>query len=301
LDQASIVRIASGFGSKVEVLRASYQSQTFTRHTHDTYTLGMVLSGSGTFWCRGTEHVACKGDLVAIPPGEVHTGSVGSHVGELSYLAIYLPADLAVLHAESAGLAAGTLPGFGKVRFRDTRVRRAFEALNQQIAPNDSSCRGCDHSRPDVGATLDEAAAEEALCVTITELMRGHAEPRKAEPQLERGGGVGRGSRLVKLVRSVLEDRYANPAETSLDVLAEQTGVTPFRVIRAFREATGLSPHHYLIQVRVERARQLLAEGAAPSTTALMTGFVDQSHLTYHFKKHLGITPATYRRCVAGA
>ena len=66
----------------------------------------------------------------------------------------------------------------------------------------------------------------------------------------------------------------------------------------AFREATGLSPHHYLIQVRVERARQLLAEGAIPSMTALMTGFADQSHLTYHFKKHLGITPANYQRCV---
>lgn len=66
----------------------------------------------------------------------------------------------------------------------------------------------------------------------------------------------------------------------------------------AFREATGLSPHHYLIQVRVERARQLLAEGAIPSMTALMTGFADQSHFTYHFKKHLGITPANYQRCV---
>jgi len=32
---------------------------------------------------------------------------------------------------------------------------------------------------------------------------------------------------------------------------------------------------------------------------AAMTGFVDQSHLTYHFKKHLGITPGNYRRCVA--
>ena len=67
----------------------------------------------------------------------------------------------------------------------------------------------------------------------------------------------------------------------------------------AAREATGLAPHQYLIQIRVERARQLLAEGAVPSLAAAMTGFADQSHLTYHFKKHLGITPGKYRRCVA--
>jgi transcriptional regulator GlxA family with amidase domain len=103
----------------------------------------------------------------------------------------------------------------------------------------------------------------------------------------------------VSVVREVLEDSYVRADETSLHALAQRTGVTPFRVIRAFREATGLAPHQYLIQVRVERARQLLADGAAPSIVAAMTGFVDQSHLTYHFKKHLGITPGHYRRCVA--
>lgn len=292
------MRLRSGFGPRVEVLKATYQSQTFTRHTHDTYTLGMVLGGAGTFWCRGTEHFAGTGDIVAIPPGEVHTGSVASGVDALSYVAVYLPVGLAVMHSESAGLRGGKPPEFGSVLFRDAVVRRGFEALQKVIGAVDVSCHGNVRATADDMGTLEEAAAEEAICLAITELMRGHAERHAPNETLHPRRGIVRESRVVEIVRAVIEDSYASAYETSLQVLAERAGVTPFRVIRAFREATGLAPHHYLIQVRVARARQLLAEGAIPSMTALMTGFADQSHLTYHFKKHLGITPANYQRCV---
>ena len=276
LDQARIAKIGSGFGTRVEVLRATYQSQTFVRHTHDTYTLGLVLGGAGTFWCRGAERFARKGDLVVIPPGEVHTGSVAVGVDSLSYLAIYLPAGLAASHAEAAGVCGGEPPEFRSLVLRDPHVRRAFLGINQAFDSGDT------------------AAAEAAVCVAITELIRRHAER-----DTQNDAHVNE-PRIVSVVRDVLEDSYAKAGETSLHVLAERTGVTPFRVIRAFRKATGLAPHQYLIQVRVERARQFLADGTVPSRAALMSGFVDQSHLTYHFKKHLGITPGNYRRCVAG-
>ena len=298
MDQARIVKVGSGFGKPVEVLRTTYQSQTFARHSHDTYTLGLVLGGAGSFWCRGSERFACKGDVVVIPPGEVHTGSVSSGVESLSYLAVYLPVGLAALHAEAAGARDGNPPEFGSLVLRDPVVRRSYQALDQAIGSTDALRRG--HA-PGIAHTadLDEGAAQEAVCVAITELIRRHAHPHTRDDTLDRRHGIVRESRVVSVVREVLEDSYANADETSLHALAQLTGVTPFRVIRAFREATGLAPHQYLIQVRVERARQFLADGAVPSIAAAMTGFVDQSHLTYHFKKHLGITPGNYRRCVA--
>ncbi len=299
MDQARIVRVGSGFGTRVEVLRTTYQSQTFARHSHDTYTLGLVLGGAGTFWCRGTERFACKGDVVVIPPGEVHTGSVGSGVDSLSYLAIYLPVGLAASHAEAAGARGGKPPEFGSVVLRDPSVRRAYQALDRAIGSADAFRHGHAPGNADAAADLDEAAAQEAVCVAITELIRRHAQRHTRNDTLAPGRGIVREPRIVSVVRDVLEDSYAKADETSLHVLAQRAGVTPFRVIRAFRKATGLAPHQYLIQVRVERARQFLAEGAVPSLVALMTGFADQSHLTYHFKKHLGITPGNYRRCVA--
>jgi AraC-like DNA-binding protein len=143
---------------------------------------------------------------------------------------------------------------------------------------------------------VDEGAAESAACLAISGLIRRHGQSRGSNDATRRRSA--REQRIVSVVRAVLEDSFADASETSLAMLARRTGVTPFRVIRAFRQVTGLAPHQYLVQVRVERARQFLAEGEGPSSVAAMTGFVDQSHLTYHFKKHLGITPGNYRRCV---
>ena len=299
LDQARIVKVGSGFGKRVEVLRTTYQSQTFARHSHDTYTLGLVLGGAGTFWCRGAERFACKGDVVVIPPGEVHTGSVGVGVDSLSYLAVYLPVGVAALHAEAAGARDGKPPEFGSVVLRDARVRRAYQALDQAIGFADAFSHGRAPAHADAAADFDEAAAEEAACVAIAELIGRHADRHTWNDTLHPRRGIAREPRIVSVVRDVLEDSYAKADQTSLHALAQRTGVTPFHVIRAFRAATGLAPHQYLIQVRVERARQFLAEGIVPSLAAAMTGFVDQSHLTYHFKKHLGITPGNYRRCLA--
>ena len=281
------------------MLRTTYQSQTFARHTHDTYTLGLVLGGAGTFWCRGAERIACKGDIVVIPPGEVHTGSVGVGVDCLSYLAVYLPVELATLHAQAAGLRGAKPPEFGSVVLRDSVVRRAYQALDRAIGLADGFRHGRAGSNPETLADFDEGIAQEAACTAITELIHRHAQsaaPRSTVVPRRTGGR----SRIVSIVRDVLEECYARADETSLHVLAEKTGVTPFRVIRAFREGTGLAPHQYLIQVRVERARRFLADGAVPSHVAAMTGFVDQSHLTHHFKKHVGITPGNYQRCVSG-
>jgi AraC-like DNA-binding protein/mannose-6-phosphate isomerase-like protein (cupin superfamily) len=297
LDRSRILKVASGFGARVEVLSASYESHSFARHSHDTYTIGLVTGGAGSFWCRGAERFACKGDIVVIPPGEVHTGSVSAGAEALSYVALYVPVDLATLHAIDAGCPHGKPPEFGALVLRDARVRRAFQSLDRAIGGSDAFARGraatAERSR-----RFDARSAETAACLAITELIRGHADDRASGEQ-RRSHSARAEPRLVGVVRSILEDSFADSSETSLAVLAQRTGVTPFRVIRAFRGATGLAPHQYLVQVRVERARRFLADGAEPSYVAAMTGFVDQSHLTYHFKKHLGITPGNYRRCMS--
>jgi AraC-like DNA-binding protein len=279
----------------MEVLRATYESHSFARHTHDTYTLGLVLGGAGTFWCRGAERLVCKGDIVVIPPGEVHTGSVGAGAGSLSYLAIYVPVELASLHAACAAGSNHKAPEFSAVVVRDPRARRALETLDRAIEGFGSPARG-GVTNNDISPALDEQGAESAACEAITEVIRRHGHVGSGSESPRQATAVE--PHIVRIVREVLEDSFADANQTSLATLAQRTGVTPFRVIRAFRQATGLAPHQYLVQVRVQRARQFLADGAGPSSVAAMTGFVDQSHLTYHFKKHLGITPGNYRRCV---
>jgi AraC-like DNA-binding protein len=87
----------------------------------------------------------------------------------------------------------------------------------------------------------------------------------------------------------------------SLEELAAAAGTTKFRLIKAFRERTGLPPHALQIAHRIRNARRLLEAGHTAAETAAETGFTDQSHLHRHFQRSLGFTPGEYQRLVAAA
>ena len=258
-------------GERVEVLRTVYRAMTFPRHTHDFHTIGVGLRGVGSIWYRGTSHVRRYGDVVVIPPGEVHTGGVGPRSEELSYLAACVPARLIERCAAAAGLRSTTLDVRSPI-ITDPVVQGTLLALVRSM---DSPV----------------ASPGEALSIALSTLLRRHGGPCTSRASMD-------ATAIVHTTREILETCYADSTRTSLDALASATGVTGFHVIRAFTRATGLSPHHFLVQVRVQRARSLLAAGTAPSIVAAMTGFADQSHLTAQFKRYVGITPGRYQRCL---
>ena len=64
-----------------------------------------------------------------------------------------------------------------------------------------------------------------------------------------------------------------------------------------FKRSTGLPPHQYVIRERTEKAKALLFKTDLPiSVVARDCGFSDQAHLTRHFKRAVGTTPARFRR-----
>ncbi|MNE23662.1 Arabinose operon regulatory protein [compost metagenome] len=75
--------------------------------------------------------------------------------------------------------------------------------------------------------------------------------------------------------------------------------LSPFHFARVFRQATGLPPHAWLKQRRLEQARALLKDGCAPSSVAMQLGFADQSHLNRQFKQAYGVAPGEYRMACA--
>ena len=82
----------------------------------------------------------------------------------------------------------------------------------------------------------------------------------------------------------------------TLDDLARALGLTRYFVLRAFRQATGIPVSAYLTQIRVERAKQLLQADLPIATAAQRVGFADQSHLTRHFGRLVGVTPGVFAR-----
>jgi AraC family transcriptional regulator len=99
------------------------------------------------------------------------------------------------------------------------------------------------------------------------------------------------------ILRRVIERMRYLDIELSLQVLAKESGYSRVHFVRMFRAATGYTPHNYLLKLRLDRARELLASPALPLTDiALECGFSSHSHLSRVFRQVLGATPSEYRR-----
>jgi AraC family transcriptional regulator len=85
--------------------------------------------------------------------------------------------------------------------------------------------------------------------------------------------------------------------DPSISQVANECGLSSSYFARAFKQATGISPHRWLTKVRVERAKELLQDpGLGLADVAQMCGFVDQSHFTHVFSRSEGYSPGRWRR-----
>jgi AraC family transcriptional regulator len=99
----------------------------------------------------------------------------------------------------------------------------------------------------------------------------------------------------LKQVIGYVEDNLSH--DLSLKELAAVAGVSVSHIKTTFREAVGLPVHQYVIHRRVDRAQLLLREGKLPiSRIAAETGFSHQSHLSYHLRRVMGVSPSESAR-----
>jgi AraC family transcriptional regulator len=84
--------------------------------------------------------------------------------------------------------------------------------------------------------------------------------------------------------------------ELSLVDLADRLNLSPFHFARLFKNSLAISPHQYVMQNRIERAKKLIAVSAKPNITeiGLQVGFFDGAHFTKVFKRVVGIAPKTF-------
>jgi AraC-like DNA-binding protein len=99
--------------------------------------------------------------------------------------------------------------------------------------------------------------------------------------------------RALELLGSNLDGRI------TLKEIAQQCGLSVSHFSRAFRLSTGMPPHSWLINRRIEVAKSLLRnKRLSLADVALSSGFADQSHFTRVFTRAAGLSPGAWRRCV---
>jgi AraC family transcriptional regulator len=141
------------------------------------------------------------------------------------------------------------------------------------------------------GGAGGRLAAESLANVVAVHLLRHLLAPRR--PERGHDGTLPRG-RLRAVVEYIEDHLNAGP---TLGQMAAVARVSPYHFARQFKKTAGLPPHQFVIMRRVERAKQLLETGTdfCLADVAAQVGFSDQSQLTHHFKRLVGVTPGQFR------
>ena len=114
-----------------------------------------------------------------------------------------------------------------------------------------------------------------------------------ARPPLRQASG---GLAPSKLRRTITYIQDHLEQALSLSTLAAVAQTSPAHFARRFKQATGRTPHQYVITCRMASAKRLLVETDMPlSEIAPQVGCADQSHFTALFRKHVSMTPQIYR------
>jgi AraC family transcriptional regulator len=101
--------------------------------------------------------------------------------------------------------------------------------------------------------------------------------------------------RILSRIREKIEANLE--ADLSLESLAEESGYSRAHFLRAFQAATGLTPHRYVLDLRLKRAQERLKQAnSSIIDVAVCCGFSSQSYMTSVFRRQLETTPGEYRR-----
>jgi AraC-like DNA-binding protein len=252
----------------IERLEAFFTGHAYDDHRHDTYALGLTLSGVQCFDYRGTQRDSLSGQVIVLHPDESHNGRAGIETG-FRYRMVYVAPHLI---ADALQGRARHLPFLRDAVSSDPRLVSALSDVLQ-----------------DIEQPLEELARDHIVTVLAEALLATDQAARR----IRRGRPLKLDKLAVDRARTFL-DAHLDTSPTSAD-LETESGLDRFTLARMFRRQVGTSPYHYLIMRRLERARHRLQDGTSLADAAFAEGFADQSHFTRQFKRAFGLTPGTWR------
>jgi AraC-like DNA-binding protein len=251
----------------LELFRAKVIHYNYARHSHSSYSIGIIEAGVGGNHYQGTTYLAPPKSVIFMNPEEAHTGYSAEEL-PLTYRMLYPSIDLIHQIASEVEIS-------GSPYFKDAVVQ------NESLARNVLSLHTV------LEQSQDRLEQQSLLVEVLSAILLHYADTEIRSIRLNKEHYA------VRLIKEYLHDNFR--ANISLEQLVEITNLNRSYLIRVFRQAVGMPPYTYLNQIRVEKAKQFLGQGISVADVAIAVGMSDQSHLTRHFKRILGITPGHYR------
>lgn len=259
---------------ELAVLFSGY-SQTSRDHrvgplVHDHHLLHFVLSGRGTYHCLGKEYVVEKGGAFFIFPGDLVSYNPDP-ADPWEYRWIGFRGNQADQILETMGITPAQ-PVIRQPYSR--RMAGCFSRIQRILLESGPTCG---------------IQAEGWTRLILGELCKESANPNLKEPD-----SASVIERQVEQAIRWLTLQYAQPI--SIEKMAQSLGYHRTHLSKMFKRFTGLSPMSYLLHIRMERARLLLAEPLTVEQVAASVGFTDPLYFSKQFKKWMGLSPTEYRR-----
>lgn len=253
----------------IESVHAYFSGHAYDPHIHDELLVGVTLCGVQQFNCHRSLHTSTQGSAMLIEPGAVHDGHAPAGY-DFTYIMLSLPqtwvSDMLRNRETPIFYDLGTI-------FQNTLINnpeltvaviRAFEGLKGE----------------------EGRLARDQRLDRLIDLLSQRLVPETVSTAREC-------TSVLSRARDYLHD-YLD-TDIALDELASVAGIDRFRLTRQFGRHFGLSPHAYLVRLRLRKAKRLLAEGVKPAEVAARTGFSDQSHMGRWFKRAYRLTPLAYQ------
>lgn len=242
----------------IDFIKHRFQPQEFKVHFHKSYSIGLILDGIHKLKLHNDDLIINKGQIKIVNPYESH-------------------------------IADGNIP-WEYLNFMPTK--EIIQEIAQEMCDDATECIiRFKNSINDPEATqyfinlfnsLDRNLEyEENFILLVSHLLK-----RYAFNDLDIKDISSNIKRSIEYIHSCYLD------DISLDSLADISKLSKYHFIKVFHKKTGITPHQYIVNLRLEHALALIKSNIPLSEVAFMSGFSDQSHFIRTFKKCYGITPS---------
>jgi AraC family transcriptional regulator len=247
-------------------------------HEHDTFCLHLQTSGPVTMdWQsagRSGRITTGSGNLILLAPG-TRDSLVWHGVSER----IVASVDPSLLARAAEELGVKNPYDFqNRWSFQDEQLRLLLSEMEREVSS---------------GWAMGSLYGDLLGMSLSVALIRKYGEASSQPPPLK--GGLSRSN--LRQVKAYVEENLDQ--NIRLQELARLTGLSVYHFARSFRESAGATPHQYLVQRRIERAKELLQRSEwTIQQIASATGFTDASQFAKTFRQWTGASPSTWRRNV---